>query len=70
MAQMELVENSLPVYDGGFDAVEAMVRPQDPAERDDSSLCFLCLRWTTDDPGCRHGVRCELQRAIDSLPVY
>ena len=32
---------------------------------EDLSLCFLCLRWTTGDEGCRRGDRCELQ--LDQL---
>ena len=38
--------------------------------RDDLSLCFLCLRWTTDDPACRKGIRCELQLALDRLEAH
>jgi hypothetical protein len=30
-------------------------------ENEDLSLCFLCLRWTTGDEGCRRGDRCDLQ---------
>jgi len=34
---------------------------------EDLSLCFLCLRWTTGDEGCRCGYLCERQLKLDEL---
>jgi hypothetical protein len=36
-------------------------------ERDDAALCFLCMRWTSGDPDCRRGARCEYQLALDAI---
>lgn len=49
-----------------FDALEALFQRESRAD-EDLSLCFMCLRWTTGDEGCRRGDRCELQLAQDQL---
>jgi hypothetical protein len=58
---MPLSVKNQGVWDG-FDRLEALF----PSRADeDLSLCFVCLRWTTGDEGCRRGDRCELQLALD-----
>ena len=47
----------------GFDRLEALFQRQ--VRDEDLSLCFVCLRWTTGDEGCRRGDRCTLQLAQD-----
>lgn len=49
-----------------FDSLEKLFDGRGRVE-EDLSLCFLCLRWTTGDEGCRRGDRCELQLGLDQL---
>ncbi len=56
-----------PAFDGGLDRLETLYDIKDKPARDDLSLCFLCLRWSSGDDDCRNGVRCEMQLKLDSL---
>ena len=65
MTQTALENETAPAWLEDFDRLEKMYSGE--ARRDeDLSLCFLCLRWTTGDEGCRRGDRCELLRALDA----
>jgi len=49
-----------------FDSLERLF-DSGGRENEDLGLCFLCLRWTTRDEGCRRGDRCELQLMLDQV---
>ena len=66
MTQIPLPEQSVPIPTEGFDRLETLFHREALME-EDLSLCFMCLRWTTGDEGCRRGYRCELQLAQDQL---
>jgi hypothetical protein len=57
------IDGYYPAFDRG---VSAAVRAKEQP-RDDLSLCFLCLRWSTGDEVCRNGARCEMQVKLDLL---
>jgi len=63
MTQLSLQDQDLPAVLGNFEALDTMFGGARAEE--DLSLCFVCLRWTTGDEGCRRGYRCELQLALD-----
>jgi hypothetical protein len=66
MTPMELEEASSIGGATSFGTFGAGFTPSLPvAERDDSALCFLCMRWAAGDAGCRTGARCEHQLALD-----
>ncbi len=46
-----------------FDRLETLFPDGVHAEKD-LALCFVCLRWTTGDEGCRRGDPCELEAAV------
>jgi len=64
MTQLSLQDHGLPTFQEGFEALETLFSHGARAD-EDLSLCFVCLRWTTGDEGCRRGYRCELQLALD-----
>ncbi len=67
MAPMQLAEDNLNGPAGSLWNLGSCFAQASPSERDDSSLCFLCMRWTSGDEGCRRGVRCDYQVALDRL---
>jgi hypothetical protein len=67
MTPAELSDFSLPASTEGFDGIEMLYQPGDTPVRDDLSLCFLCLRWTSGDHDCRSGIRCKYQLMLDDL---
>ncbi len=56
-----------PVFDRDIDRLETLFRTCEHPVRDDLSLCFLCLRWSSGDEDCRNGVRCAMQLELDRL---
>ena len=66
MTQVSLQDQGFPGVLGNFEALETLFNRGARAD-EDLSLCFVCLRWTTGDEGCRRGDRCELQHTIDRL---
>ena len=64
MTQLPLQDQGLPAVLESFEALETLFNRGARAD-EDLSLCFVCLRWTTGDEGCRRGYRCELQLALD-----
>jgi len=68
MTQLQLQHQSLPAFQESFEDLETLFSRGARAD-EDLSLCFVCLRWTTGDEGCRRGYRCELQLALDQPGV-
>jgi hypothetical protein len=66
MTQIPVTEPGVPAVLDNFDSLEALFDRGTGADKD-LSLCFLCLRWTTGDEGCRRGDRCELEAQLDQL---
>jgi hypothetical protein len=64
MTQLSLQDQGFPGVLGNFEALETLFSRGARAD-EDLSLCFVCLRWTTGDEGCRRGYRCELQDALN-----
>ncbi len=66
MTQAQLVDSKTQLSFEGSDALEAL-----PGGRreplDDLSLCFVCMQWACNNPGCRTGRRCELQAQLDPV---
>lgn len=56
----QFIQPGIPALADEFDRLVDLF-PEEPGSEEDLSLCFLCLRWTTGDEGCRRGYRCELQ---------
>ncbi len=56
-----------PVFDGGANRLDTAFQVCEKPARDDLSLCFLCLRWSSGDEDCRNGVRCAMQLELDRL---
>jgi hypothetical protein len=67
MTPEELPDQTLAGFNQSLGSGEALFQPGKPPVRDDSSLCFLCLRWTSGDHDCRNGIRCDLQLIMDQL---
>lgn len=65
MTQVTFTDPRVPAV-LNFDSLGALFQRGSPAD-EDLSLCFMCLRWTTGDEGCRRGDRCELLQAQDQL---
>jgi hypothetical protein len=63
MTDVAAIFGSSPaVFDQGWERLEALFPASEPEVREDLSLCFVCLRWTSGDHCCRTGAPCELQR--------
>jgi hypothetical protein len=67
MAPAPSMNDTRPAFNESLDSLEALFQPTQVAARDDFSLCFLCLRWTSGDHDCRSGIRCDLQLTLDRL---
>ncbi len=57
------VDQGGPALLEDFDRLQTLFPAEAHAEKD-LALCFLCLRWTTGDEGCRRGDPCELEAAV------
>ena len=64
MTQAPVTDPGLSALQDSFHRLETLFH-RDGRSDEDLSLCFVCLRWTTGDEGCRRGDRCELQLALD-----
>jgi len=64
MTQIQSMDQGVPPLLENFDRLETLFSGEGRAG-EDLSLCFVCLRWTTGDEGCRRGYRCDLQLALD-----
>ena len=51
-----------------FDRLETLFQSGAGSDKD-LSLCFVCLRWTTGDEGCRRGYRCDLEQLLLDHPA-
>jgi len=65
MTQVSSTDPGVPAV-LNFDSLEALLQRGSHTD-EDLNLCFMCLRWTTGDEGCRRGDRCELLLAQDQL---
>ena len=51
-----------------FDRLDTLFQSGVASDKD-LSLCFVCLRWTTGDEGCRRGYRCEIEQLLLDPPA-
>ncbi len=66
-ANAAAVQARYPVFDGDLSRLDTLFQSCEKPARDDLSLCFLCLRWSSGDEDCRNGVRCAMQLELDRL---
>jgi hypothetical protein len=66
MTQIRQTDSGVSALLENFDSLERLFDSRGRVD-EDLGLCFLCLRWTTGDEGCRRGDRCELQLMLDQL---
>ena len=66
MTQIQSTDPGVPPLLENFDSLERLFDSRGRVD-EDLSLCFVCLRWTTGNEGCRRGDRCELQLKLDQL---
>jgi hypothetical protein len=56
-------EDLMPPFEG-FKALDDVFQNQETSgKRDDLSVCFVCLRWTSGDPNCRLGNECDVRKS-------
>jgi hypothetical protein len=66
MTQVPLTDPSVPRMLDSLESLESLFN-RGARAGEDLSLCFLCLRWTTGDEGCRRGDQCELEAQLAQL---